>query len=223
MYRRILVAIEHSPADDTIITHVAALAKATGAALVLVHVADGFAARHFDDLKLRESEEMMKDREYLEGLRKDLEGRGLTVSIELAKGDRLTDWTKRPLTNDQCVYAAGDVEHLLEITLRLRTELRDVGRLDWAELECEERRLRDRDRPDPRTAWWKIKGNRQLKAKSRGVAQEVAAWRERRAAELDQPTRFILSDLAMAGIKEDLRGGEWEDNAKQQQDCEVAD
>ena len=91
MYRRILVAIEHSPADDTIITHVAALAKATGAALVLVHVADGFAARHFDDLKLRESEEMMKDREYLEGLRKDLEGRGLTVSIELAKGDPATE------------------------------------------------------------------------------------------------------------------------------------
>ena len=123
-----------------------------------------------------------------------------TLKVELAKGDRLTDWTKRPLTNDQCVYAAGDVEHLLEITLRLRTELRDIGRLDWAELECEERRLRDRDRPDPRTAWWKIKGHRQLKAKSRGVAQEVAAWRERRAAELDQPTRFILSDLAMAGI-----------------------
>ena len=123
-----------------------------------------------------------------------------TLKVELAKGDRLTDWTKRPLTNDQCVYAAGDVEHLLEITLRLRTELRDIGRLEWAELECEERRLRDRDRPDPRTAWWKIKGHRQLKAKSRGVAQEVAAWRERRAAELDQPTRFILSELAMAGI-----------------------
>lgn len=123
-----------------------------------------------------------------------------TVSVELAKGDRLTDWTRRPLSNEQCIYAAGDVEYLLAIAANLRQQLTDLDRLEWAELECEERRLRDREKPDPRTAWWKIKGHRQLKAKSRGVAQEVAAWRERRAADLDQPTRFILSDLAMAGI-----------------------
>ena len=58
MYRRILVAVENSPADETILSHVTALADLTGASLVLVHVADGFAARHFDDLKLRESEEI---------------------------------------------------------------------------------------------------------------------------------------------------------------------
>ena len=58
MYRRILVAIEHSPADDTIVRHASALARTVGAELLLVHVADGFAARHFDQLKLKESEEM---------------------------------------------------------------------------------------------------------------------------------------------------------------------
>ena len=52
MYRRILVAIENSAADQTILAHVTALARLTGAHLLLVHVADGFAARHFDDLKL---------------------------------------------------------------------------------------------------------------------------------------------------------------------------
>jgi ribonuclease D len=122
------------------------------------------------------------------------------MKVELAKGDRLTDWTRRPLSNDQRRYAAGDVQYLLPIADRLRDTLRGEGRLTWAEEECEERRQRDRDRPDPNTAWWRIKGNRQLRAKSRGVAQEVAAWRERRAEESDQPTRHILSDLALAGI-----------------------
>jgi len=91
MYKRILVAIENSPADQTILTHVAGLAHLTGAALLLVHVADGFAARHFDDLKLRESEEIKSDRAYLQGLRDDLAGRGFTVQTELAMGDPATE------------------------------------------------------------------------------------------------------------------------------------
>lgn len=87
MYHRILVAIEHSPADRTIIEHVAGLAKLTGAELLLVHVADGWAARNFDDLALRESEEMKDDRAYLEGVAATLRASGLRVSTELAKGD----------------------------------------------------------------------------------------------------------------------------------------
>ena len=62
VYKHILVAVEHSAADRTILTHVAALAKMTGAELLLVHVADGWAARNFDQLQLRESEEMKADR-----------------------------------------------------------------------------------------------------------------------------------------------------------------
>ncbi len=87
MYKRILVAVEHSPADRTIVTHVTALAKLTGAELLLVHVADGFAARNFDRLKLRESEEMKADRAYLESLKADLTAQGLKVSTQLAMGD----------------------------------------------------------------------------------------------------------------------------------------
>ena len=66
MYRRILVAVENSGADRTILAHVSELARLTGAELLLVHVADGWAARNFDQLKLRESEEMQADRAYLE-------------------------------------------------------------------------------------------------------------------------------------------------------------
>jgi nucleotide-binding universal stress UspA family protein len=94
MYRRILVAVENSGADKTIIAHVAELARLTGASLLLVHVADGWAARNFDQLKLRESEEMKIDRDYLDRLRGELEGRGLSVETRLAMGDPATELVK---------------------------------------------------------------------------------------------------------------------------------
>jgi nucleotide-binding universal stress UspA family protein len=87
MYKRILVAVEHSSADKTILTHVSELARLTGAELLLVHVADGWAARNFDRFNLRESEEMKDDRAYLDSLRAELAAQGLTVKTELAKGD----------------------------------------------------------------------------------------------------------------------------------------
>lgn len=87
MYRRILVAIENSTADRTILTHVEQLARMTGAELLLVHVADGVVARHFDDLQLRESEEMKEDRVYLDRLCTELRQRGLSVKAVLAAGD----------------------------------------------------------------------------------------------------------------------------------------
>jgi nucleotide-binding universal stress UspA family protein len=101
VYKRILVAVEHSAADRTIVDHVSELARLTGAELLLVHVADGWAARHFDDLELRESEEMREDRAYLEGLRQDLSARGLKVDVELAKGDPATQLIR--MTKDRAV------------------------------------------------------------------------------------------------------------------------
>jgi universal stress protein A len=90
MYRRILVAVENSRADKAIVEHVCKLAMITGAELHLVHVADGWAARNFDGLELRESEEMKVDRDYLDKLAADLTAKGLTVSTELAMGDPAT-------------------------------------------------------------------------------------------------------------------------------------
>jgi nucleotide-binding universal stress UspA family protein len=91
MYRRILVAVENSTADRTILAHVAALARLTGAALLLVHVADGWAARYFDQLKLRESEEMKSDRAYLDRIAGELIAQGLTADTYLAMGDPATE------------------------------------------------------------------------------------------------------------------------------------
>ncbi len=87
MYKTILVPIENSDADRTILEHVELLAKLTGARVVLVHVADGWAARHFDELSLRESEEMQEDRAYLARIRAALQEQGLEAEALLRMGD----------------------------------------------------------------------------------------------------------------------------------------
>jgi nucleotide-binding universal stress UspA family protein len=94
MYRKILVAIEHSSADRAVLTHIENLARLTGARLLLVHVADGWAARHFDELQLRESEEMKEDVAYLEKLCEELTSRGLPAHARLAMGDPATELVK---------------------------------------------------------------------------------------------------------------------------------
>ena len=91
MYSHILVALENSDADRTVVDHVQQLAKLTGASLLLVHVADGWAARHFDDLQLRESEEMKADRAYLRRTQEELVAAGFTVRTHLALGDPATE------------------------------------------------------------------------------------------------------------------------------------
>ena len=118
----------------------------------------------------------------------------------LAKGDRLSDWTRRPLTDAQCRYAASDVAHLLELHAAVVQRLRSCRRLEWAEQECATLLARSRPAQDPETAWWRIKDSRSLRGPARGVAQALAAWRERTAAALDRPPRSVLPDLAVLGM-----------------------
>jgi nucleotide-binding universal stress UspA family protein len=87
MYKRILVPLEHTPYDAAILDHVSRLARFCGAEVILMHVADGFAARNVKQLNLRESEEIRSDREYLEQLCRDLERDGLKTDCLLAGGD----------------------------------------------------------------------------------------------------------------------------------------
>jgi nucleotide-binding universal stress UspA family protein len=94
MYQKILVALENTATDDTIVPHITELARRLGSELVLVHVADGFAARNFEQLKLAESDEMKRDRAYLEGVATRLRSGGLTVSTELALGNPPTEILK---------------------------------------------------------------------------------------------------------------------------------
>jgi ribonuclease D len=122
------------------------------------------------------------------------------LHLRLEKGDQLTDWTRRPLSDEQCQYAAHDVAHLLELQRVIVERLAATGRGAWAEEECAVLLARARLPIVPEEAWWRLRRARQLRGAERGVAQSVAAWRERRAQSLDRPVRFILSDLALAAI-----------------------
>jgi ribonuclease D len=122
------------------------------------------------------------------------------LSLRLPKGDRLADWLRRPLSAEQCEYAAADVAHLIALRRWLIDRLNTDGRESWAEDECAEMLRRAALPRDPNEAWWKVKEARQLRGRAIGVAQSVAAWRERRAGETNQPVRFVLPDLALVSI-----------------------
>jgi ribonuclease D len=124
------------------------------------------------------------------------------LGVTPAKGDRLTDWLRRPLTDAQRDYAAADVRYLLELQDRLDAQLDDLGRTEWLAEACEELRTRPTGAVAAEDAWAKLKDARMLRGRARAVAQEVAAWRERTARELDVPVRQVLPDLAVLGISQ---------------------
>jgi nucleotide-binding universal stress UspA family protein len=87
MYHRILVPLENTRTDRVILPHVRALARHCGASIVLIHVADGFAARNIQQLDLRESEEMRRDRTYLDAISAELVAEGFPCEAVLACGN----------------------------------------------------------------------------------------------------------------------------------------
>ena len=94
MYKTILVPVENRETDQTILNHIRPLARLTKAKLMLVHVADGWAARNYEQLKLQESEEMKQDRIYLAALEQELRAEGFEVSSVLAMGEPATEIIK---------------------------------------------------------------------------------------------------------------------------------
>ena len=94
MYKIILVPVENRESDRTILRHIRALARLAGSKLILVHVADGWVARNFEEFKLQESEEMKLDRQYLAEIQTELRGEGFEVSSVLALGDPATEIIK---------------------------------------------------------------------------------------------------------------------------------
>ncbi len=120
--------------------------------------------------------------------------------VQLTKGDRLTDWLRRPLTDDQVRYAAADVEYLLGVTDKLVAGLAERGRMGWVEDECQrllDTALRKRS---PLDSLRRIKEARSMKGASLAVALELVIWREERAARIDVPVRSVLSDIALVGV-----------------------
>jgi nucleotide-binding universal stress UspA family protein len=87
MYSHLLLPLEHSPADDTVLQHVGKLAQKSGARVSLMHVADGYVARNFDQLKLAPSQEMLEDLEYLDKRKGELQNLNIVTAAHLAWGE----------------------------------------------------------------------------------------------------------------------------------------
>jgi ribonuclease D len=118
---------------------------------------------------------------------------GSMLGRRVGKTASYTRWDARPLTAEQLGYAGEDVAHLLELADEIQRRLAESGRLEWAREEC--RRLEGAtDERDPETAWERLPRVSQLDPRSRAVARELAAWRERTAASANRPVGSILAD-----------------------------
>jgi nucleotide-binding universal stress UspA family protein len=113
MYRKILVALENSSADERLMAHVIELTRRLGSELLLVHVADGWAARNFEQLKLAESEEIKNDRAYLERMAEKVRDNKLSVTAVLALGNPPQEILKAAEANGCDLIAMGSHGHRL--------------------------------------------------------------------------------------------------------------
>ncbi|HYV17365.1 MAG TPA: ribonuclease D [Conexibacter sp.] len=124
---------------------------------------------------------------------------GGALGQRVGKTASYTRWDARPLTEEQLAYAREDVLHLLALSDVLHERLAASGRLAWALEEC--RRLEDAtDERDPETAYERLPRASSLDPRSRAVARELAAWRERTASAEDKPVGTILPDAALVEI-----------------------
>ena len=117
----------------------------------------------------------------------------------LDKSHRFTDWSRRPLSQDQLDYAVADVTHLRDVFAALDAELKKQGRSDWVSEEMEILTSPKTYDADPAKAWERLK-TRVRKPKDLAVLMEVAAWREREAQTRDVPRSRVLKDDAVGDI-----------------------
>lgn len=118
---------------------------------------------------------------------------------DLDKSSRFTDWSRRPLSEKQLVYAIGDVTHLRDIYLHLKKELEATLRASWLDEEMAELTAPSTYESHPENAWQRLK-MRVKNRKSLAVLIELAAWRERLAQSQDVPRGRILRDEALYDI-----------------------
>lgn len=123
---------------------------------------------------------------------------GLTGG-SIDKAHRFTDWSARPLSAAQITYAAADVTHLREVYRRLRARLEGDGRLDWVAEEMGVLSDPATYRPDPETAWERLRP-RSHNRRFLGLVQALAAWREREAQRVNIPRQRLVKDEALLEI-----------------------
>ena len=115
------------------------------------------------------------------------------------KRSQMTDWSRRPLTDNQVEYAIGDVTHLIKIYDKLRDELEGAGRTSWAHEEMGHLRNREIYEMNPRELWKKVRLRRPT-PRALAILREIAAWRELKAQNRNIPKGWICRDEALAEI-----------------------
>jgi ribonuclease D len=119
------------------------------------------------------------------------------LGVRLDKGHARTDWTRRPLSNEQLRYAMDDVRYLLPMREDLERRLAALGRQEWAAELCQELADPALYAPDPAGAWRRVKSWRQLEGPALARLQALAAWREEQAVDRDRPRKWILGDESL--------------------------
>jgi ribonuclease D len=122
------------------------------------------------------------------------------LDITVPKGQTRTDWSKRPLTQEQLDYAADDVLYLGDVAAELTRRLTELGREHWVLEDCAALEDMGLYEPDPSKSWSRLRGIGQLEPETRARAKAIAAWREKLARERDLPRAWILSDAALFSI-----------------------
>lgn len=122
------------------------------------------------------------------------------LGVRLDKAHTRTDWSRRPLTPEQIVYAEEDVRYLHDLFPMLKTRLGELGRFDWMLEDCT--RLADPSlyRIDPADAWRRVKGAGSLSSHSNGALRVLAEWREQEAMRRDLPRAWVLKDETLVEI-----------------------
>lgn len=118
------------------------------------------------------------------------------TGVELDKSSRFTDWSDRPLTEKQKVYALADVTHLRDVYKALLKQVDDNGRWDWVEDELAVLESIHTYVVQPEHAWERLKA-KLTKPRDVAALKAIAAWREKRAQDGDQPRSRVLKDDAL--------------------------
>ncbi|MGI6032078.1 MAG: ribonuclease D [Coriobacteriales bacterium] len=120
--------------------------------------------------------------------------------VKLPKADGFTDWSRRPLSNNQLKYALDDVVYLPHVYEVLNDELDKKGRRAWVQEDFDELADPNRYKVNPREAWHRVKRISSLSRGQLAIVREVAAWREKEAMRRDQPRKWIMADEAIVEI-----------------------
>ncbi len=123
------------------------------------------------------------------------------LKVRLSHDETFSDWSRRPLTDTQLLYAADDVRHLADLVADLRRRLAERGRAEWAQAEIERRFcVPEAAGTDPERSWRKVQRRGRLSPTAQAVLIDVAAWRERTARRRDQPAAWVMKDPTLVEI-----------------------